>query len=130
MAKKIEAWTAFGPSLEPTDPMTGNELIENIIAGTNQSRGSVLAMLAELDVQIESGLKSGRIVQLPNGTHFRPTGKRDGQIKIDVRVNPEVEKRVNAGFRGEWRNADNIGKPEADIVAQWNAAHPEDLIEE
>ncbi len=130
MAKKIEAWTAFGPRLEPTDPMTGNELIENIIAGTNQSRGSVLAMLAELDVQIESGLKSGRIVQLPNGTHFRPTGKRDGQIKIDVRVNPEVEKRVNAGFRGEWRNADNIGKPEADIVAQWNAAHPEDLIEE
>jgi nucleoid DNA-binding protein len=64
MAKKIQAWTEFGPRLEPTNPMTDNELIENIVAATNQSRGSVLAVLAELDVQIESALKAGRIVHL------------------------------------------------------------------
>jgi hypothetical protein len=54
------------------------ELIENIVAATNQSKGSVLAVLSELDVQLESGLKSGRIVHLPNGTHFEPIGKKDG----------------------------------------------------
>lgn len=59
MATKIEAWTAYGPRLELGQPMTSNELIENIVAATNQSRGSVLA---ELDVQIEAGLKAGRIV--------------------------------------------------------------------
>jgi len=128
MAKKIEAWTKFGPRLEPTDPMTGEELIDNIIAATNQSRGSVLAVLAELDTQIETGLKAGRIVQLPNGTHFKPTGKRDGKIVVDVRVNPEVVRQVNAGFRGKWRNVQNIGKPEADIIAQWDQAHPDDPI--
>ena len=58
MAKKIQAWAEFGPRLEPADPMTGDELIENIITATNQSRGSVLAVLAELDTQIEAGLKS------------------------------------------------------------------------
>ncbi len=129
MAKKVEAWTEFGPRLEPTDPMTDDELIENIVAATNQSRGSVLAVLAELDVQIEAGLKAGRIVQLPNGTHFRPTGKKDGTVNINVRVNPDVKKRVNATFRGKWRNAENIGKDEAEIIAQWDAAHPDDLIE-
>ena len=128
MAKKIQAWAEFGPRLEPADPMTGGELIDNIVAATNQSKGSVLAVLSELDVQIESGLKAGRIVRLPNGTHYKPTGKSDGTIEVDVRVNPELAKGVNAGFRGKWRNAAQIGKPEAEIVALWNKAHPNDLI--
>jgi len=29
----------------------------------------------------------------------------------------------------KWRNAANIGKSEAEVVARWNAAHPEDPIE-
>jgi hypothetical protein len=108
--------------------MDKEELIENIVQTTNQSRGSVLAVLSELDVQLEAGLRAGRIVQLPNGTHFEPTGKKDGSIDINVRINPEVSKRVNTGFRGKWLNAENIGKSEAEMVAIWNAAHPEDLI--
>lgn len=128
MAKKIQAWTEFGPRLEPASPMTGDEIVENIIAATNQSKGSVLAVLAELDTQIEAGLKAGRIVQMPNGTHFKPTGKKEGTIEVDVRVNPDVVKKVNAGFRGKWRNGNNIGKSEAEIVALWNEAHPDDLI--
>ena len=128
MATKIEAWTTYGPRLEPTQPMTSEELIENIVAATNQSRGSVLGMLAELDTQIEAGLKAGRIVQLPNGTHYRPVGKREGDIDIAVRTNPDVDKRVNTGFRGKWINAENVGKTEAEIIALWNAAHPNDLI--
>jgi hypothetical protein len=129
VAKKIQAWTAFGPRLELADPMTKDEVIENVVAATNQSRGSVLAVLAELDVQIEAGLKVGRIVQMPNGTHYKPTGRRDGSVSIDVRVNPDLDRRVNADFRGRWRNADNIGKSEAEIIDQWNQAHPADLIE-
>jgi len=128
MAKKIEAWTAFGPRLVPAEAMDSEELIENIVAATNQSRGSVLAVLAELDVQIEAGLKAGRIVQFPNGTHYRPVGKRDGRVTIEVRVNPDLEKRLNAGFRGKWHNAENIGKSEAEIIALWNAAHPDDPV--
>ena len=53
MTDKIKAWTTFGPRLEPTDPMGQDEIIENIVAATNQSRGSVLAVLSELDVQLE-----------------------------------------------------------------------------
>jgi hypothetical protein len=128
MAKKIQAWAAYAPKITLGAPMTKDELIENIIAATNQSKGSVLAVLAELDVQIEAGLKSGRIVQMPNGTHFEPIGKKDGSINIGVRVNPDLDKKVNAGFRGKWVNSENIGKEEAEIVALWNAANPEDPI--
>ena len=129
MAKKIQAWTEFGPRLELSDSIDSEGLIERIVLATNQSRGSVKAVLDELDTQIELGLKEGSIVQLPNGTHFRPTGKKDGSIDVNMRVNPAVMRNVNANFRGKWRNAENIGKSEADITALWNAAHPEDPIE-
>ncbi len=129
MAKKIQAWTEFRPRLELAPPMTTKELIENIVAATNQSRGSVQAVLSELDVQIESALKGGRIVHLPNGTHYEPTGKKDGSIDIDVRVNPELDNHVNSDFRGKWINSANIGKSEAEIIALWNEKHPDDPVE-
>lgn len=128
MAKKIQVWAAYGPKITLGAPMKKDELIENIIAATNQSKGSVLAVLAELDVQIESGLKAGRIVQLPNGTHFEPIGKKDGSVDIGVRVNPELDKKVNAGFRGTWVNSANFGKTESEMVAIWNENHPDDQI--
>ncbi len=129
MAKKIQAWTAYGPRLQRGKPMTKEEIIENIVNATNQSRGSVLAVLAELDVQLENGLKSGRIVQMPNGTHFEPIGKKDGSIQVRTRINPMVIRNVNAGFRGKWINAQNIGKTQEEIFALWNADHPDDPVE-
>ena len=129
MSNKIKAWTKFGPRLEPKEPMDSDEIIENIIKVTNQSKGSVLAVLSELDVQLESGLKAGRVVHLPNGTHYRPVGKKDGSVNIQVRVNPEIDRNVNVGFRGKWRNAENIGKSESQIIELWNETYPEDQIE-
>ena len=89
----------------------------------------VLAVLSDLDVQLQAGLKAGRIVQMPNGTHFEPVGKRDGSVDIKVRVSREVDKNVNSSFRGRWANAANKGKDEAEIFAQWDADHPEDPVE-
>lgn len=130
MAKIIRAWAVLGPRLKPVAPMESDELIENLIAATNQSRGSILALLSELDVQIGNALKAGRIVHLPNNTHYRPIGKRDGSIDINVRVSPELKKDVNARFRGKWINSANIGKSQAEIIAQWNQAHPDDPVDE
>jgi hypothetical protein len=129
MATKIEAWTAFGPRLEPATPLGRKELVEQITVGSNESISSTLAVLTFLDIVTEQALKSGRIVQLPNGTHFKPIGKKDGSIEISVRVNPDLLNHVNAEFRGKWRNAENIGKSEAEIIALWNKAHPDDLIQ-
>jgi hypothetical protein len=129
MAKKIQAWGAYGPRISLADVVTTQEIIENIVAATNQSKGSVLAVLAELDVQLEAGLKKGSIVRLPNGTHFEPVGKKDGSINILTRINPDLDKKVNAEFRGKWLNRDNIGKDETAIMSQWNTDHPDDLIE-
>lgn len=128
MAKKIQAWTTYGPRLALALPVTSEEFVENLVQATNLSRGSVLAFLAELDDQLESNLRVGRPVHLPNGMHFRPIGRRDGSIRVEVRINPKVTKRLNGDFRGKWQNAENVGKSEVEIIALWNAQHPDDTI--
>ena len=128
MAHLIKMWSKYGPRIALGSPMQPEEIIENITNATNQSKGSVLAVLAELDVQIMAGLKAGRIVRLPNGTRFEPIGKKDGYINIRVNVNSEVENIVNATFRGKWINGENIGKTEAEMIEIWNANHSEDQI--
>ena len=129
MAKRIQAWTEYGPRLELQDALTDDELMRRAVSHTNQSRGSLQAALDEIDVLIEEALRSGQPVQLPNGMHMRPVGHADGSITVDVRLNADLVKRINTEFGGKWRNADNIGKSEADIVALWNKFHPNDPIE-
>jgi hypothetical protein len=129
MAKKIQAWTEFGPRLEPATPLSGDELVEQLTEGSNESLSSVLAVLSVLDSAMEQALKAGRIVQLPNGTHFKPTGKKDGRIEVNMRVNPALLRRVNLEFRGKWRNAGNFGISQDEVIALWNEAHPDDPIE-
>ena len=128
MSKKIQVWAAYGPKIALGDPMTEVDVVENMVAATNQSKGSLLGVLSELDVQIEAGLKAGRIVRLPNGMRFVPIGKKDGTIDIGVYISAELEKKVNAGFRGKWLNSENIGKTEAELVAIWNEEHPDDQL--
>ena len=128
MARKIQIWSKYGPRIALGSPMMPEEIIENVVGATNQSKGSVLAVLAELDVQITAGLKAGRIVRLPNGTRFEPVGKRDGYVNIVVNVSNDLDNSVNSQFRGKWINAENIGKSEEEMIELWNAEHPEDLI--
>ena len=128
MAKKIQMWTKYGPRVALGTTMNPEEIIENVIGATNQSKGSVLAVLSELDVQILAGLKAGRIVRLPNGTRFEPVGKKDGSINIVVNVSNEVDTKVNALFKGKWINAERIGWSEEEMIEFWNTEHPEDPI--
>ena len=126
MPQKIQIWSKYGPRIVLGDPMEPEEVIENIVNATNQSRGSVLAVLSELDVQITAGLKAGRIVRLPNGTRFEPVGKKDGYVNILVNVSNQLTNIVNATFRGKWLNSENIGKTESQMIELWNAMHPDD----
>jgi len=81
-------------------------------------------VLSELDVVIQQGLRAERIVQLPNGTHYRPIGKKDGSVKVSARLTPRVVRAVNSGFPGRWLNADNVGKSEDEIIALWRRQLP------
>ena len=129
MAKKIKMWAELGPKLAKADPITGEDIVEQLVQATNQTRGSILAVLSELDEVILQGLRNGRIVQLPNGAHYQPYGKKDGSIKVRVHLPRRMQKQI-AAQRARWQNAANINKSEEEMIALWNEAHPDDPIEE
>jgi hypothetical protein len=128
MAHKVQASATYGPRIVTSTPMEADEFVEQLVVSTNQSRGSLLAMLAEMESISEIALKSGRIVKLPNGMTLRPTMKRTGHIEIVVKVNKAFTRHVNTGFRGKVINPENIGKSEAELIELWNKDHPEDRI--
>jgi hypothetical protein len=76
----------------------------------------------------DGDMKSGRPVDYApvNGTQSRQKGC---SIDIKTRISPDLDKKVNTGFRGKWLNAENKGKSEAEIMALWNEKHPEDPID-
>jgi hypothetical protein len=128
MAHKVQASATYGPRIVSTTTMEADEFVEQLVNSTNQSRGSLLAMLAEMDAISEIALKNGRIIKLPNGMTLRPVMKRNGHIEILVHVNRFLTRRVNAGFRGKVVNAGNIGKSESELIELWNENHPDDPI--
>jgi hypothetical protein len=130
MAKKIQMWQALGPRLAPATPVESEEVIEELVANTNQTRGSVLGVLSELDAVIEKALKAGRRVKLPNGMTLIPVGKKDGSIIIRASFGKPMLGRINIEKRAAWINAENIGKTEAEMIVLWNALHPDDPIED
>jgi hypothetical protein len=130
MAKKIQMWRKIGPRLAPATPVESEEVIEELVASTNQTRGSVLGVLSELDAVIEKALKAGRRVKLPNGMILIPIGKKDGSIVIKASLGKSMLGRINVAKRAKWINADNIGKTEDEMVILWNELYPDDPIED
>jgi len=130
MAKKIQMWRELGPRLVKTDPVTAEEVIDLLVATTNQTRGSLLAILSELDVMLERSLKAGKAVKLPNGTTFRPVGKKNGSLSIKMRFSSRMSKSINIGQNANWVNAENINKSQEEMIAIWNKLHPDDLVDD
>jgi hypothetical protein len=128
MAHKIQAWREFGPRLVAIVPMEVKEFINRLTRGVNQTKGTTISYMAEMDDILVETLCTGRTAKLPNGWTVRAIGKKDGTVDIKVSVGKEMLERVNRDFVGQWHNAQNFNKNEAEIVALWNEAHPEDPI--
>ena len=90
----------------------------------------MLGLLSELDVILEESLKAGRSVKLPNGTIFRPVGKKDGSISVKVYLGKRMTKSIAAEQHAQWINAKNIGKSQDEMIQLWNEAHPDNLIDD
>jgi hypothetical protein len=122
-------WQELGPRLVPAPAIEGEEVVEELTKGANQTTGSIISVFAEADYFILKNLKAGRPVKLPNGWSIKPIGKSDGSIEVRIRLPKDKVEAINAGFRGKWLNAQHIGLSEAEMIDIWNAQHPEDPIE-
>ena len=130
MASRIRAVKALCPRLDLGASASADRFMELVTQRTTLSRG-VVRNVQESEVEALIGLLlEGHSVRTGTAV-YSPSIGLDGRLKVNVRVDVRILRALNAvgAYRGRIVNEENIGKKEADLIAQWNEAHPQDLVE-
>lgn len=129
MAKKIQAIGAYHPRIELGAAANPDRFLSMVTQRTTLSSG-VVKNVQESEVEALIGLLTeGRPVHTGVAI-YTPIMKLDGSVEIKVRVDRRILNTINmpGALRGRVINSENIGKQSADLVQQWNEAHPADPV--
>ena len=129
MANRIQAIAVYRPRIDLGNAALPERFMELITQRTTLSPG-VVKNVQESEVETLIGLLlDGRPVHTGSAI-FTPSLDLDGDFEIKVKLDKRLLRALNTGgaFRGKIINSENIGKRADDLVAQWNAAHPDDLV--
>jgi hypothetical protein len=130
VAKKIQAITAYRPRIDLGDAANEERYMELTTQRTTLSSG-VVKNVQEAEVETLIGLLlDGRPIHTGVAI-YTPSIDLDGDFEVKVKVDKRILRALNAegAFRGHIINAEHIGKSAADLVALWNAEHPDDPVE-
>lgn len=131
MAKRIKAINALRPRLKRLQPVDERLLAEYIADRSNLSKADVTHALLEISAAIEDFAAMGRSVRLTGIGLVTPGMNTSGKLTIRIRPDPRLVRALNAPkrFVGKVVNARNLRKSGDELVAQWDALHPDDLVE-
>ncbi len=130
MAKQIQAVGAYRPQVSLGKRAEMNDIVDFIARSTGLNESSIRQVLLELrDATVFFGAR-GQTVQLEGLGTYTPSVDLDGTINMGYRADVYVKNHLNApgAFKGEIANRESIGKTAADLVARWNAEHPNDPV--
>ncbi|MGD8814276.1 MAG: hypothetical protein PVI78_07340 [Anaerolineales bacterium] len=132
MASKMEALVAYRPRILYAKTVNIDELVEYIARGTTLNTGEIRNMLAEFNEAISYHCRQGMAVNIEGLGVFRPSLRLDGEVMVNLRMDRKILKEVNkeGAFTGEVVNRANIGLTQNDLIALWNADHPDDPVED
>ena len=96
------------------------------------NEGEIRFVAYELRDEILWAHHNGSAVKIEGLGTFTPTIKMDGSLDIRFRPDVEMLNKLNdlTKFRAKILNKSNIGKSAAELITQWNAEHPDDLVGE
>jgi hypothetical protein len=130
MAKQIQAVSAYRPQIILGQRAGVADLVDLIARSTGLNESSIRQVLLELrDATLFFNLR-GQAVQLEGLGTYTPSIEVDGTLGVGHRADMYLKHRLNAPgvFKGEIQNRENIGKTTAELVALWNADHPNDPV--
>jgi len=132
MVKKITAVRKYRPEIKRAGTLQTKHLVEDIARGTSLNEGSIRFVVYELRDAILRAHRTGQAVKIEGLGTFTPTIRVDGSLDILFRPDPDMLRQLNdrTQFYAKILNRANIGKSADELVAQWNAEHPDDLVEE
>lgn len=131
MAKKITAIRRYKPDIKrgPTQQMA--QVMEDVSQRTGLREGEILHVVYELQDSISLAHRHGQAVKIEGLGIFTPVMRMNGSLDILFRPDVKMLKKLNKlKFYAEILNKSNIGKSSQELIAQWNADHPDDPVEE
>ena len=131
MTRRITAIKAHCPRIKLQHRVETEALVEFIARSTGLNEGPVRNVLYELRDAITFFALRGAPVKLEGLGTFTPTVNLAGQFDLVHRTDTQIKGRLNApqAFRGAVENEEHVGKQPDDLVALWNAEHPDDPVE-
>ena len=132
MARKITAIRRYRPEIKRERTRQMPEIVSDMSHSTTLSEGSIRNVVYQLRDAILTAHRRGRAVKIEGLGTFTPTIRVDGNFDILFRPDPDMLRQLHdrTKFHAKILNKANIGKSAYDLVAQWNAEHPDDPVEE
>jgi len=130
MANRIKAINAYRPQVELGQTVQSEELNRYLADRTGLNEGEVSLVTKELRDAVIFFNRAGRGVKLEGLGSYLPNLQLDGTFDLQHRLDIAVKNGLNTPgvFTGSIKNRENIGKSADDLVALWNAAHPDDPV--
>lgn len=131
MATPMHALAAFRPRPLARRTVGHAELARRMARGSVVSPALCRYVLDELAAEIGRALDLGEAVTLEGIATIGFTARLDGRVRRVARLAPGLRRSVPADkFPGRWTNRDAIGATVEELVARWDAAHPDDPVAE
>lgn len=132
MAKRITVIRRYRPEIDKKRTRKMPELVRSMSRATTLTEGTIRLVIYELRDTILMAHLMGEAVKFDGLGTFTPTIRMDGELDILFRPDPAMLRDLNdrTKFTATILNRANIGKSADELVAQWNAEHPEDPVDE
>jgi hypothetical protein len=132
MARKITAIRRYRPEIKRAGTLQMPDIVSDMTRSTGLSYGEILHVVYQLRDSILMAHRGGQAAKIEGLGTFTPTIRMDGSFDILFRPDPEMLRQLNdpTKFRAKILNKASIGKSADDLVALWNAEHPEDPVED
>ena len=130
MATMIQAVTRYRPRLVHNGTVGVDQLARRMARGSLASESVVRHVLSDLEEQVIHALQLGESARLPGLGRFSMELTRNGVLRPYVRTDVKLRRTLASldRYHGKILQRENIGLSAADMVALWNAEHPEDPI--
>lgn len=131
MARKIAAIRKYRPEIRRQPTRQTKQVVEDIARRTGLNEGEIRFVTYELRDAILMTHSHGQAVKIDGLGTFTPTLRMNGELDILFRPDVDMLRQLNdpTRFYAKILNKGNIGKSAADLIAQWNAEHPDDPVD-
>ena len=126
---KIRVFSTLGPRINGGRMVDTQSLVEYLSGRTTLHESIIRHVVLELREAIRFFGVEGRSVRIDGLGVFRPSIDTRGEVALSYRADRSLVKEINARFRGEVNNRENIGKSSDEFMAMWNEMNPDNPAE-